>query len=565
MNTELHKKLRAALLLTTPDIGKEYLYDRCINKYIAAMLPAISNALACNYKSTALHANQFYFSQSKIREEVGTVGKEQQYIYELMKANTSTNLLPVVMKGFNQNGKSQLSIVKINDIYKDLVMEELLNLKIETNGKLLDEIEQNANYVVDVDPVSLASFIEKTSDTLRATKGSGAYAEKLLRNLAAARQLQSMIHPANAMNATPFLKERWEMADSGRIYGQGYSLQRMPKEVRHAALGVCHKYDFKACAFAIMAGLAHAINPTLKINAILDYIKNRAKIRQRIAANLNVDETVVKTIFTALGFGAELKNNQFNAIRGALAKAARMQHDENTRLPADVYNGLGADEFKRLIENQTFCFIYEALEQINATILAHFSMNDFTIGCCTYCENDPNTGKKRSSKQKLAWIYQAYESQAMQAFAELAEQEPLLTTHDCLYFKQKLSTEQTLSITTQLQETFPYLRFEHEAIYPITTDAAFEERFKETVLEDATHKQRIEEQERLGKCHMRDAKQNNKPTYAAGETISHPMTKHEQLINCYMTLEQNRLYIEQRKILLEYGHINHVLECEMID
>ena len=498
MNTELRTKLRDALKITRPDIGKDYLYDRCVNKYVDAMLIAISKALSINHKSNSIQSNYYAFSQSNIREEVGTIGKKQDYIYQMMKDDVTTSLVLVVSKGFSKNGKGKLSTVKINELYKDLVMEELLNLRIEGNQKLLDEIEQNANYSVNVDPVSLSSFIAKTSETIGSTTKGSAYKEKLLRNLMAARQLQSMIHPADATNASPYINERWEMADCGRIYGQGYSLQRMAKEVRHAALGVCHKYDFKASAFALMAGLAHAINPSLQLGAVLDYVKNRQVIRKRIACQLGISEELVKEIFNSLGFGAELKNNQYNTIRGALAAAARMQHDMTVRLDRAIYNNLGAEEFKQLVNNQIFGFIYEDLQAINATIIEYFKINELLLGDVTYCGTDPKTGKKRNDRQKLAWIYQALESMAMMQFADLAQQDPLLTTHDCLYFKQKLPASVAVDVTLQLQQTFRYLRFEHQAIYPIADDKQFDARFADAISFEQEHQQRIAEQTEIG-------------------------------------------------------------------
>jgi hypothetical protein len=489
--SELKSKLREALILSKPEIGKEYLYDRCVNKYVDAMLPAISTAMSANYRSDAQFADQFSFHQSQMRERIGTIGKQQQYIYQLMQSDVSTCLLVVLRKGFSKNGVSKLSAVRLNPIYRELVMEELLNLHIEANQTLLLEIERTANYWVSADPSSLASFIAKTTATLRATNNGVAYKEKLLRNLTAAKQLATMIHPADDTHSTSYLNERWVMADCGRIYGQGYSLQRMPKEVRHAALGVCHKYDFKTSAFALMAGLAHAIDPTLKLGAILDYIRHRQKIRQRIASQLNIDESLVKTIFTSLGFGAELKNNLYNSIRGALARAARQQLDPAVRLERDIYNNLGADEFHRLVANPTFRYIYDELQQINATIINHYKTCSITIGDLTYKPIDPKTGKRRTDKQKLAWIYQALESQAMRQFADLAEQEPLLTTHDCIYFKHKLPASVAVDATYQLQHRYPYLRFEHEAIYPIAEDKYHAARFSAAEQYEREHKEFI--------------------------------------------------------------------------
>lgn len=380
-------------------------------------------------------------------------------------------------------------------------MAALLDLRIEQHTAKQADMARTPNYAVSVDPAALASFIQKTAETLRSTAKSEAYTEKLHRNLAAARQLQTMIQPADDRHSTPYINERWEIADCGRIYGQGYSLQRMPKEVRHAALGVCHKYDFKASAFALMAGLAHAIGPTLQVGALLDYVKNRQIIRQRIARELNIAEDLVKTIFTALGFGAALKNNQHNAIRGALAKAARMRYDPTIRLPREVYNHLGAEEFQRLVNNRMFTDIYEQLQQVNKTILAYFAANELVIGDMRYDAVDPKTGKRRSERQKLAWIYQALESKAMLQFVDLAGAEPLLTTHDCVYFKQKLPASTVVDATYQLQQTFPYLRFEHAAIYPIADDAQFAAQFAEVEEFEALHRQHIAREEHRAALH----------------------------------------------------------------
>jgi hypothetical protein len=108
-----------------PEIGKGYLYDRCVNKYVDAMLPAICASLSSNYHSDDLFADQFCFHQSQMRERIGTIGKQQHYIYQMMQSDASTSLLAVMRKGYSKNGVSKLSVVKLNPIYRELVMEEL--------------------------------------------------------------------------------------------------------------------------------------------------------------------------------------------------------------------------------------------------------------------------------------------------------------------------------------------------------------------------------------------------------------------------------------------------------
>jgi len=360
-----------------------------------------------------------------------------------------------------------------------------------------------------VDIASLRGFITKCKQTIAANSKGRWYADAELRNLSAAQQLMAIVHEADASNpSSPYLRERYDTGDTGRTYGQGYSLQRMPKEVRHAALGVCHKYDFKACAFAVMASLAHAINPTLKISAVLDYIKKRAVIRKRIAAQTGIDEKLVKEIFTAMGFGAELKKNSHNAIWRALGKAARKKQDKSVWLEKEVYNKLGEGAYEILISNQTFMFIYEDLQQINKTILQKYNHNDIVIGNAVYSDIDPNWEKKkkktnkRTKLQKLAWIYQAFETLAREQFEELAQQKALLTTHDCLYFKRKLSSEQIKTITYDLQKTYRYLQFEHEPIKPITTQEIIDERLANQVADEEAHKALIARQELAVKTYV---------------------------------------------------------------
>lgn len=501
---ELREKLREALVIAQPELKKDKLYDRCVNSYVDGVLRAIRDAWAKNIETKCTVKGAFALPQRKVADEIRKVSlqNKQRSIYYMMQEHSNTSLLTEIHKGFSFSGNAMLSVVKLNDLYKDLILNELLEMNTEESIDGLADIEQNANYTVSVDTASLCSYIEKTRQTIAATDKGQHYSDKLRKNLAAAQRLLAMVHEADDSNATDYLREHWEQADAGRLYGQGYSLQCMTQEVRHAALGVCHKYDFKASAFALMAGLAHSIDPTLKLGATLDYIKNRAKIRERIAAETGISVALVKEIFTALGFGAELKNNTHNAIRGALAKAARMQHDSEERLDRDVYNNLGAAEFARLVRNQTFGFIYEELQQINNTILKHCDGDEFEICGQTYNAIHPKTGKKRNSKQKLAFIYQAMESSAMLQFGDLTQQEVLLTTHDCIYLKSKLSAEQVKDITVKLQEEFMYLRFEHEEIWPITTQAHYDRRFAEDIEDERTHKTLIAQQEQAAENHV---------------------------------------------------------------
>ena len=494
----MRTKLLAELKLVNPTIKKDYLYKRCVNKYVDGMLLTIQEAWALNYKSTYLQEGEFLFNATRAQKVCGQILTEQQHIYNLMKEHTKTSLVIEVQNGFNIGSAATLSRVVLNPQYKKYILDELTRAPIHTSQKELNEIERNANYYVEVDTKSLTSYISKTAETIRTSSDKpAAYTDKLHSTFAAASKLLSMVHEPNSEHQTHYINEQWKQSDCGRMYGQGFSLQRMPKEVRHAALGICHKYDFKACAFALMAGLAHAIDPTLKIASVLDYVKDREPIRVAIANQVNIPVSLVKTIFTSLGFGAELVNNQFHAIRGEIAKYARQSHDKNIWLDKDQYNKLGNEEFERLVGNETFKLINEELEFVNETILQHYKSETLSIGAFTYSDVDPSTDKKRSDKQKLAWIYQALEAQATIQFCDLASsygQTELLTTHDCVYFKKRLTSEQVVDIQLKLRERFPYLRFEHETIFPISTDEHHATHFADANTDEEDHKARIRQE-----------------------------------------------------------------------
>jgi hypothetical protein len=498
MQTPLKTELYNALRKAQPDIQKDYLYHRCVDKYLNAILPAIRSAIATRPNHSNLLDDQFNFSHTALREVIGTIGKSQRYIYQLMRDDKTTSLLVDVRKGYSKNGSAKLSVVRLNPLYEDLVLDALLNVTEDITPitpTTENTTEPVHNYSVFVDPASLASFIAKSRTTLRQTANDSAYARKLLRNIITAQQLQSLIQPATNQSSQPFINERWTMADSGRIYGTGLSLQRIPKEVRHAALGYCHKYDFRACAFALMGSLAKFIDPTLKIGALEDYISHRSKIRTRIADQLDISVDLVKTLFTALGFGAELKNTPYAALRGELAKAARQRHDRNERLDAADYKQLGEREYQQLIQNDLFIDIYNALQRVNQTILNFYADKELQIGDRPYLDIDPKTNKRRSNKQKLAWIYQALESVVMLAFVDYSQQEPLLTTHDCIYYKKRLTQSTVDNIYYQLREAFPLLSFEHEEITPIAEDEFYQQRYADVELFEREHREHIAREE----------------------------------------------------------------------
>lgn len=501
MKTELKTKLLAALMQTRADIKNVKLYHKCVDKYVDGVLIEIRDALAKNIKVDSCISGAFMFAQKTISTKMKRilVNGVQTSIYNIMQGHESTSLLTEIRKGTKIGISGRQSIVKLNALYEDLILIELSNLCIDadTDGDVKQLALQDNEFVlnIDVNPATLRDYVEMTKHTMATTDKGKHYKDTLLENLMAAQKLLTMVRAADESNATTYIREVWRQVDSGRIFGLGNSLQRQKKEVREAALGVCHKYDFKACAFALMAGLAHSIDPTLKIGAVLDYVKNREKIRERVAAEVGIERKLVKTLFTALGFGAGLANNYQCAIRSTLQKDAHIKLNGGKYLEdTELFVQLGDYEYKKLTANTTFCEIHSAFNKINSVIISYYKNNPMIVGCKPYNPLDKD-GKEKSSKKMLAYIYHALEFQAMSTLVGLVEQGPLLTAHDCVYYKNKLSDDEYKTITWELQKQYKYLLFEYNPVYPITMKERYYSRYTEDREDERKHKELILEQE----------------------------------------------------------------------
>jgi hypothetical protein len=364
----------------------------------------------------------------------------------MMQACPSTAL---VLETYTGNSLThRVSKVVFNPKYKNGIMEELRNLNVELNPQYLKDLDDKANNSIVVDVETLGSYIEHTRHAL-VNPPSQAYADKLLRNLQVANQLLAQVKEQNGEH---YVDEYWEQIDSGRIQGHGISLQRISKEVRHAALGRCHRYDFKAASYALMTSLALKLDPTLNVTVLKDYIKNRRPIRKRIAKDIGISEDWMKSIFTSIGFGAELKDNPYNSIRGML----------------------GQEKFHRLICNFEFLSIRQQLEQVSNAIHKNSAFPDagFEFLGRTYTQINPKDNKKRTKNQKLAWIYQCMESHALGLLYEAVPEayKVKLMVHDCLYLEKPLPWQHVDDVNWKLSQSYALLTFEHDVIVPIHSE-----------------------------------------------------------------------------------------------
>lgn len=444
----MRQEIEKAFTTRYPDL-KASQVTKAVTKYVDEVVKAFAHTIIQRgYENNGEVSLAVY----QLREQVGkiTMNGKQEWILGLMISNPDTALYQVNFKG----NEGKVSRVTINHKYEKQIMQELINLNLELSPKQLKEMADNATSYIPCDPDSLQAFITKSGITYSEEEAKNdpsrrPYLEAIGRNLLIAMQLKEQMIFDDGQYLLP---EVYWTADSGRMYGKGLSLQRVPKNVRHAALGISYAYDFKASCYALMTGLALSIDPTLKVAAMLEYITHRERIRKHIAASIGITEKKMKGIFSSLGFGALVADNPFMSIR----------------------KELGQERYDLLMQNKDFHYINQAFKLVKATILEHFKGNSFTFMGLQYDAIDPTSDplkpKKRNDNQKLAWIYQAMESKAITEFGHMAikvNHQPLLFAHDCVYFKHKIAVHHFHSIVSELRREFPLLQIEAESIIPI--------------------------------------------------------------------------------------------------
>lgn len=429
------------------------LKDNQVSKAVKKYVDVVTQTLASSIVSYGFEENnEIPLAVDNLRIQVGKITNngKQDWILPMMRANPDTKLYDVKYTG----NEGKVSRVTLNPKYEKEIMQELIDLNFELSPLQIKQMLDNATTWTPCDPDSIDAFIHKSGITYTETVQKNdpkqrVYLEALARNLMIAQQLKEQ---AIFQDGQYLLPEVYWVADSGRMYGKGLSLQRVPKMVRHAALGMSWSYDFKASCYALMTGLALQIDPDLKVAALLEYITNRERMRKHIAKSIGVTEKKIKGIFSSLGFGAMVVDNPHMSIR----------------------KELGAERYEMLMQNKEFHYINQAFKLVQGTILEHFKSNDFEFLGRQYDPIDPTSEplkpKKRNNNQKLAWIYQAMESRAIADFAIAACQvghQPLLFAHDCVYFKRKIAVHHFHSILSELRRDFPLLQIEAEEIIPI--------------------------------------------------------------------------------------------------
>jgi hypothetical protein len=474
----MKNKLIAQLTKKHPTLKSFQVHDY-VNRYVDCVMREIAFRFA-DITSEDIDAGEFSFAVDKVNVEVGhgSLNGKRLRVWTLMQLQTETSLVLVTYKG--NSITQRVSKVTLNPRYKKEILNELVTNNFALTSANVESTKEAPNFSIPIDMDALDSYIKNTEQILPTAKTVN-YKEKLIRNLLAARRIKVKAEVQD--DGTYLVHEYWTQIDSGRIHGHGLSLQLASKEVRHAALGRCSRIDFKASSYAILTSIALEINPKLKVEALKSYIKYRAPIRTRIAKKVGVSEDWIKTVFTSLGFGAEVKDNPYNTIRSKLGK----------------------EKFNILVANQEFASIKHELDLVRSTILKsdQYSGDDFTLGDYTYKHIDSKTELKRNKNQKIAWIFQALERMALEIVINKMPENftMLLPVHDCLYVKQRLPAHVLLDLKDEIRQLVPLLDFEQELIIPIHAAEDHDKFNLENDADESAHKKRIYQEEIKARGH----------------------------------------------------------------
>lgn len=448
-----------------------------VNKYVIAVV----DELIMGMRFSELDSDSIQFRKSQVQQKMGQVkiNNSTQWLFHYF-TSAKINLVETVQLGFTGFN----SRVKIVERYKDMLLD-LIALKIghqvvRISPELIEETIAAANRLIPVSRQSLCDYIERSRE--QALTSTGNYKNAILDGIARASDLLQLIVTDDTGE---YLPEAYQVADTGREYGRGFSLQCQPKMVRHAALGHCHQYDFQAHSFAVMTSLARMIarnsGVDIQTSAIEDYVRYRSRIRTQISTETGIPVEKIKGIFTSLGFGARVSASPYTAIRGQVTE----------------------EQFELLINNRTFGYIVEELKAVQELIANQFPSDGFegALGH-NYTPLDAE-GRKRNRSQKLAWIYQNLETYTRVTFQNIVRertgQEPLLTVHDGVYYAEPIPAEVLVDAQVLLRDEFELVRIEHTPIWPITTNTGYANRHAELDQEQLDHQQRMREQERIAR------------------------------------------------------------------
>jgi ribosomal protein S24E len=222
----------------------------------------------------------------------------------------------------------------------------------------------------------------------------------------------------------------YEERSTGRYFAKYGALQGYRKSVRYAALQGRYEYDIEAAHQNILIEIFNRKTVTFEeLNIVKNYIVSKDDIRNRLAKELDIPKSLVKTIITGLTYGSKLINNSKYSI----------------------YKDCKGDQviIERILSNDWL----KSLEAVFKKTVKHL------IGSRTIIKNavgiirplkEIDSSKGMNKSQAVAHILQGHEREILDVIIANYNRDTIsLLLHDCVVFNGQLDSQEISRIVKE--------------------------------------------------------------------------------------------------------------------
>jgi hypothetical protein len=225
-----------------------------------------------------------------------------------------------------------------------------------------------------------------------------------------------------------WLDQQFRVSDFGRFVGTGLSsLQTMPKTLLKEILTGCYEVDVNACSMSLLPTIYNRMmKENLSFPCIERYKKHRTTIRKVLSLSLGVDVEVVKTAFTAVGFGMRKNTKIYKNV------------DENWITPTLTEIFAGNQSLARsFVEHKEVKGVWKEISEIFTGL----------------SKSTGSTLTDYSSSQRVAYLYQHAEAEMLKVMIRFVGKSLVCPKHDAVVIISPLTIRQIRMMEDKIQQT----------------------------------------------------------------------------------------------------------------
>lgn len=393
--------------------------------------------------------------KNKIRcDLIGRYGsRPQKYWFDWLHEHYP--LFEELKKGYKHGSQKYGELTMVRPL--NFTTEQLLKIESSLSDREFLEIYypefEDANFSSDwffwtiIDQKSLKSFIE--SGQSQVGKSSN-YNKTVERNVKDAQRILRVSEIMNKCFGQPWLPQRINESDFGRMYLKGINLQSVRKEVRHASLGDCHEYDLENSVFAWKYEVARQLHPDETFPATLEYIDHKSALRKRVTETVFGSasyETVIKQAITAIGFGASKANSCWVSENGSWKQSSLREIIHSP------------EYLKTFVEDSWVNEFIEEQKRMNRYIFDSVKDDEKLFKIPSVLANGAINKNKT-----VSFLYQHCERLIMERLMSVAqESQVLLLCHDALYTKKPVSMIEMREVLNEFGSHLKIKKVKHSA------------------------------------------------------------------------------------------------------